>query len=55
MKIGPEFAGREIRDDYQKQNFKMKKKSCFHFEKKYPPTFRGQICLKSNFLGDLNY
>ena len=41
MKIGPEFAGREIRDDYQKQNFKMKKKSCFHFEKKNPSNNQG--------------
>lgn len=55
MKIGPEFAGREIRDDYQKQNFKMKKNHAFILKKKTPPTIRGQICLKSNFLGDLNY
>lgn len=51
MKIGLEFVGREIWDDYQKQNFKMKKKSCFHFEKKKSPTFRGQICLKSKSWG----
>ena len=33
MKIGPEFAGREIRDDYQKQNFKMKKNHAFILKK----------------------